>query len=71
MAAVLQGYTDIVAALLHAGADTSIPEKDGYTPMHGAAFQGRPDIISMLIKHGLNPSDRHHDGFTPVSHTAA
>ena len=28
-----------VEALLAAGADVSIGEKDGYTPMHGAGFQ--------------------------------
>ena len=45
--------------LLEAKADTSIPEKDGYTPMHGAGFQGRAEIAKLLIAHGLNPSDRH------------
>ena len=39
--------------------DTSIPEKDGYTPMHGAGFQGRAAIAKALIAHGLDPSDRH------------
>ena len=66
MSAVLNGHTDVVRVLLEAGADTTIGEKDGYTPMHGAGFQGRADIALLLIKHGLNPSDRHSDGFTPV-----
>ena len=52
--------------LLEAGVDTSVGEKDGYTPMHGAGFQGRAEIAKMLIKHGLNPSDRHGDGYTPI-----
>ena len=36
MHAVLGGKTEIVKFLLEKGADTSIAEKDGYTPMHGA-----------------------------------
>lgn len=39
MAAVLSGKAEVVRALLLSGADTTLPEKDGYTPMHGAGFQ--------------------------------
>lgn len=35
MQAVLHGRTNIVAWCLENGADTTIPERDGYTPMHG------------------------------------
>ena len=38
MHGVLQGMTASVKYLLKRGADTSIPEKDGYTPMHGAGL---------------------------------
>ena len=48
-----------VEALLAAGADVSIGEKDGYTPMHGAGFQGRAEVAKLLIAHGLDPSDVH------------
>jgi len=50
-----------VEALLAAGADVSIGEKDGYTPMHGAGFQGRAEVAKLLIAHGLDPSDVHSD----------
>lgn len=53
------GNPESVKFLLDAKADTSIPEKDGYTPMHGAGFQGRAEIAKMLIAHGLNPSEKH------------
>ena len=53
-------------ALLAAGADVTIGEKDGYTPLHGAGFQGRAEVAKVLIEHGLNPSERHADGFTPI-----
>ena len=39
MMAVLGGHLGIVTKLLELGADVTIPEKDGYTPMHGAGFQ--------------------------------
>ena len=41
MAAVLMGSTKCTDFLLKQGADHTIGEKDGYTPVHGAAFQGR------------------------------
>ena len=44
MAACLAGKSAAVRALLAAGADFTIGEKDGFTPMHGAAFQGRTDM---------------------------
>ena len=56
---LVPGNLESVRFLLDAKADTSIPEKDGYTPMHGAGFQGRAEIAKLLIAHGLNPSDKH------------
>ena len=44
MAACLGGHLDSAKALLELGADVTVPEKDGYTPMHGAGFQGRAEI---------------------------
>jgi|TARA_B110000196_G_C20763522_1_gene483259 ankyrin repeat protein len=55
-----------VEALLSAGADATIGEGDGYTPMHGAGFQGRAEVAKLLIAHGLDPSDVHSDGYTPL-----
>lgn len=67
MYSVLTGKYEMVKLLVSHGADTSIPEKDGYTPMHGAGFQGRAEIAKYLItKAGLDPSDQHRDGFAPL-----
>merc|ERR1719348_397680 len=45
MMAVLMGKEEVVRLLLKEPAvDASIPEKDGYTPFHGAGFQGRASI---------------------------
>jgi len=69
MMAVLMGKEEVVRMLLKLPVvDASIPEKDGYTPFHGAGFQGRASIARMLIKdsRGLDPNDRHKDGFQPI-----
>jgi len=67
MLAVLSGKEEAVRVLLDRGADTSIAEKDGYTPCHGAGFQGRAHIMKMLLDHGLPcTTDRHKDGYTPL-----
>ena len=57
----------VITSGLSAGADVTIPEKDGYTPMHGAGFQGRAEIAKVLIKHGLDPSDMHCASRQPAS----
>ena len=67
MYAVLAGNKEAVEILMDSGADDTIGDDNGYTPMHGAAFQGRAEIARMLIhKYGLDPSDMHADGFRPL-----
>jgi len=69
MMAVLHGKDDAVGLLLEKDdVDVTIPEKDGYTPMHGAGFQGRANILSMLLadrRSALDPEEFHKDGFSP------
>ena len=66
MGSVLRGKPNIVDLLLEAGADASIPEKDGYTPPHGAAFQGRTAVLQVLQRYGVVPNDAWHaDGYLP------
>ena len=49
MAAVLSGATESVRVLLlELNADPTIPEKDGYTPPHGAGFQGRKCLYQIF-----------------------
>ena len=66
MYSVLNGLEESVRQLLSAGADTSIGEREGHTPLHGAGFQGRAAIAQLLIDHGLDPNERHADGYTPL-----
>ena len=53
MTAALVGYLELAKLFLEHGADSSIPEQDGYTPMHGAAFQGRADMVKLLKDNNL------------------
>jgi ankyrin repeat protein len=74
--AILTGKANAVKVLLELGADYTIPEKDGYTVFHAAAFQGRAEIVHLLAQHtdenGQTPIqdrfllERHKDGFIPM-----
>ena len=57
---------EAVRLLLERGADTTISDKDGYSPMHGAAFHGNAKVVKLLIDHGLDHSEYHDDGFAPL-----
>eukprot|EP00658_Telonema_sp_P-2_P014217 TRINITY_DN153_c0_g1_i4.p1 TRINITY_DN153_c0_g1~~TRINITY_DN153_c0_g1_i4.p1 ORF type:complete len:409 (+),score=75.65 TRINITY_DN153_c0_g1_i4:68-1294(+) len=54
MHATLEGHLEIVKLLLAEGADPSITDKDGYTPMLAAGFIDRNEIGEYLIDHGLD-----------------
>ena len=66
MQSVLHGRTKMVEFFLENGADYTIAERSGYTPMHGAGFQGRKDIAEILLKHGVGLRDKHEDGYEPA-----
>lgn len=70
MSASLGGQAEVVDFLLSQGADPSIGEMQGYTPMHGAGFQGRSEVARVLLKHDIPAHDVHPDGFSPL-HRAA
>lgn len=60
------GMTDIVRKLCKAGADVSIKDVNGDTPLHIAAKMGFPEIIKILIKYGANISEENNKGMTPI-----
>jgi ankyrin repeat protein len=67
MSSVLQGKEEFVHYLLKLGADTTISEKDGYTPPHGAGFQGRATIMKLLFENGINVNEIHtRDKYYPI-----
>ena len=66
MHGVLQGKAKAVQKLIALGADLTVPEKDGYTPMHGAGFQGRAKVAKLLAAAGVDVNDVHADGYAPI-----
>jgi len=64
----LHGKEKSVEYLLKKGADATIAEAQGFTPMHGAAFQGRANIAKILLDHGCPLRGKHEgDGFEPAA----
>ena len=68
MEATLGGNAGVAEVLLKRGADPHIPEYEGYTPVHGAAFQGRTEVMELLMAAGVDPlgNKMHADGFDPA-----
>ncbi|KNC46935.1 uncharacterized protein AMSG_03367 [Thecamonas trahens ATCC 50062] len=50
-AAAWLGRPSLVALLLEAGADVSIPDNDGWTPLVAAAYRGHAPVVEQLLKH--------------------
>ena len=65
MGSVLRGKANYVRKLLEHGADATIPEKDGYTPVHGASFHGHIDVHKVLVEFNVAEQTYHRDGYLP------
>ena len=57
---------DIIKFLINEGADISIKDNLGYTPLHYAAALDDTKIAEMLISHGAKINAQNYDGETPV-----
>jgi ankyrin repeat protein len=62
MAASFQGYAEIVAQLLKAGARVNDTNEGGGTALMFAALSGRTKVIQLLIANGAEVSARDHRG---------
>ncbi len=58
---------EMVEALLEAGADVHIEDKDGSTPLLEAVPNGNIEIVEILLKAGAKPDVENRHGDTPAS----
>lgn len=58
--------TEVIRALVEAGADPRVRDNLGYTPLHRAAGMCEPEIVELLIRRGADPDARDANGFTPL-----
>jgi ankyrin repeat protein len=59
-------HAPALTALLHAGADTSIEDKVGYTVLAAAVRDNQPSAIKALLAHKVDPNSRNRDGKTAL-----
>ena len=45
------GTIEAIVALLQAGADRTVEDERGFTPLHGAAYESQPDSVKCLLQH--------------------
>jgi uncharacterized protein len=58
-----------VKMLVYLGLDVNAANRDGRTPLMGAALKGRNDVVEFLVAHGANLEQR--DGGSRDTHTSA
>jgi ankyrin repeat protein len=58
--------TEVVSRLLERGANVSIQNKDGWSPLHWAASHGGVAMIDVLILHGADPNLADASGRKPI-----
>jgi ankyrin repeat protein len=68
--AVTFGYSDIVRALISAGAPAKLTEGSGINLLHWAAIANRPDVIPALVEAGVSINAQDESGFTPLMYAA-
>ncbi len=65
------GQTEAVGALIQAGADVNVRNKDGATPLITAAFLCRTDIVRTLLDHGADKNAKNNAGVTALDSVTA
>ena len=65
-----EGENTVIRLLLRKGANPSIQDSDGWTPMHAAASKGHLSIVRLLYEEGARLDDEAEGGWTAL-HWAA
>ena len=64
------GFYDTCSLLLQKGAYVNEAQRDGSTPLHGAAFFGHELIVGLLLQHGAKSDIRNKWGNTAIDESA-
>ena len=64
------GHTEAARVLLERGADTTIRDKEYWSPLERASENGHVDIIQVLLQHGADVTAQDNTGTTPL-HTSS
>jgi len=64
--AVFGGHTDLVHALVSAGADVKFQRSNGATLLSVASEKGHVDIVKLLVQSGAEVETRDNKGATPL-----
>ena len=71
MIAVWHERNDAARKLIQMGSDVNHQDKDGDTPIHGAAWFGNMSVLGMLLDARANPNVKNKLGGTPLMWAAA
>ena len=66
IAAASNGDHDAVNSLLEHGADSNIPDKNGWTALMWAAENGHAASVEALLEHGADPDSDDYIGLTAL-----
>lgn len=66
-----QGHTEMVALLIEFGADVSLTNGEGVTPLGLAAAQGHCDVVRLLVQAGASLTAKDNQSSTPMVQAAA
>ena len=69
LVAANKGNIEAVKQHLAAGADVNAKDRNGWTPLHWAAW-GEKEIIELLISAGAEVNVKNKSGFTPLHYAA-
>ena len=64
------GFYDTCSLLLQKGAYVNEAQRDGSTPLHGAAFFGHELVVGLLLQHGAKSDIRNKWGNTAIDESA-
>ena len=70
MHAFNKGNSDVVSALVNAGADVNAQNRNGMTPLMHTANEGNSDVVSALIDAGADVNAQNRHGKTPLMYAA-